>query len=110
MPLNFLSAVLEVTRSMLGWTVVVFVTQVIGFWLGMYLGYGVSCGFQTALLSFPMCCVGWILFPQLLIPLGVTVLCWYIPIQFEGRGCKAYAASANLLVWVIVIAWGIWPG
>ena len=99
------SLFLRVIQTMLGWAIVIYVTQAVGFWLGKCLGDGKLYSPCEGLSSFPLCAVGWVLAPHLLIPLGVMALSWYLPIRFEGGRLKVYAAAANLITWTIVVAW-----
>ncbi len=105
MRLDPISLFLGLIQSMLGWAFAIFITQVLGFWLGLCLGSGELYSPCNALLSFPLCAVGWVLFPQFLIAVGVTALCWYLPIRFEGARLRLYAAAANLVVWAVVVTW-----
>jgi hypothetical protein len=100
-----LSAFLDAIRTILGWTVVVFVTLVVGHWLGVCLGYGRICGLGESLNVLVWFLFAWLVYPQVAVAWGVTAVSWVLPIHLEGGRVRICAAAANFLAWIVATVW-----
>lgn len=99
-----LSVIRDVIQTILGWTVVILVTLVVGQSLGTCLGHGKLCGVDQLLNELPWYSLAW-LTPQGAVAWAVTGVSWYLPIHYEGAWAKVCAATANCLTWTVLLTW-----
>ncbi len=102
--MNFpVSAIREAVATLLGWTVVIALTLLVGFCAGYWIGHREVTGIRqtaTPLARIPLL---WLGFQQMFIAYGVTALAWYLPLHFESGWLKVGSAFVNLLTWLVVV-------
>jgi hypothetical protein len=83
-----------------------FTTVLSGLWLGMSLGVGKVVSPQAAFTALIFVPLSWLLFPRVLIAVGVTLLAWYLPLRIESsRRLRFVAAIATFVAWLAIATW-----
>lgn len=100
-----LSAIREASETVAGWTGVIIATSIMGFFPGYWLGHGEITEFSDTLAAMVWIPIVWLGHPQMFIAYAATALAWYVPIHFESLWLRVTAAIANVLTWLIVVAW-----
>ncbi len=100
-----LSAIREAIATVVGWTMVIAVTIVGGFFVGYWIGHGEIMPMNATLEAMAWLPVVWLGRPVVLIAYGVAALAVYVPIRCcESEWMRWAAALVNLLTWIAVIA------
>ncbi len=95
----------QAVSSTLGWAAVIVGTLALGFCAGYWIGHREIMAPGRTLTAFLWLPFLWLLFPQVFLGYGVTVVAWYLPMRYESGRLRIVAASANLLVWLVIIDW-----
>jgi hypothetical protein len=99
-------AVLEAVSTMLGWTVVIVLTLIVGFCAGYWTGHHQITSIGQTVSAFVWIPILWLAFAQMFAAYAVTALAWYLPIYFERLWLKVCAVIATFSTWFLVI-WSI---
>jgi hypothetical protein len=99
----FSRAVCEAVTSTLGWTGVILLTLVAGFWAGYAIGHREFTDLAQTLTALTYVPFLWLGFSQVFFAYGVTALAWYLPLRYDSRWLRIVAAVANLLTWLVVV-------
>jgi hypothetical protein len=94
----------QALRTTVGWITLIFATASLGNWLGIWIGMGETPELLVMLYGLGAWCLGWLLFPRILIAFAVTVLALYLPLKAERVWLYLAAPLVNLLVWTAVTA------
>jgi hypothetical protein len=91
--------------SLLGWTAAIAATLVLGFCAGYWIGHGEITSVEQTLGAFLWTPFLWLGHLEIVIAYAVLGLTWYLPLHYDSRRLRITAASANFLVWALVIGW-----
>jgi len=98
-----LSTIRDAVATVLGWTLVILLTVLLGFFVGYWFGHGEIKPLNTTFVAMTWLPVVWLGRPVVLIAWAVAALAWYLPIRYELGTLRLAAALVNLLTWIAVI-------
>ena len=92
----------DAVQTIVGWSVAILLTTVLGMWLGLSVSGGevVSFGdlkFALLLLSF-----AWLVSLECAVGMAVTAIAWYLPLKIESPRLMIAAVCVNFSTWFAV--------
>ena len=99
------SAVGQAAETLVGWSVAILVTLLLGVWTGLTLAEAEPASPLLVLGVVVAAPFAWLVLPQMLIVFAVTAAAFYLPLKIESGWLMIVAAAANFAAWAGVVGW-----